>query len=160
MNRSTLSSSKKKTSISLSKACDGFLKFKVAEGLSQRTIESYEYCLNQWIDHIGDQDAANIRPSDLTNCLVWLRTDYKPKRWNQNRDPLAPKSMKNVYTPLKSFFKWLSLEFDMQNPFVKIQMPKSQQFFPDEFDRSIFFDRFVHVFSSFCLLVLPNRLLD
>jgi len=46
MNRSTLSSSKKKTSISLSKACDGFLKFKVAEGLSQRTIDSYEYYLH------------------------------------------------------------------------------------------------------------------
>ena len=55
MNRSTLSSSKKKTSISLSKACDGFLKFKVAEGLSQRTIDSYEYYLHQWIDHIGEQ---------------------------------------------------------------------------------------------------------
>jgi len=124
MNRSTLSSSKKKTSINLSKACDGFLKFKVAEGLSQRTIDSYEYYLNQWINHIGDQDASKIRSGDLTNYLAWLRTDYKPKRWNGNRDPLAPKSMKNVYTALKSFFKWLSVEFNLPNPFVNIPTPK------------------------------------
>ena len=64
MNRSTLSTSKKKVSINLSKACDGFLKFKIAEGLSHRTIESYDYYLKQWIDHIGDQDVANIRPND------------------------------------------------------------------------------------------------
>jgi len=124
MNRSTLSTSKKKVSINLSKACDGFLKFKIAEGLSHRTIDSYDYYLKQWIDHIGDQDAANIRPNDLTSYLAWLRTDYKPKRWNGNRDPLAPKSMKNVYTALKSFFKWLSIEFNMPNPCVNIPTPK------------------------------------
>jgi len=103
MNRSALSSSKKKTSINLSKACDGFLNFKVAEGLSQHTIDSYEYYLNQWNKHIENQDAANIRAGDLTNFLAWLRTEYNPKCWNGNRDPLAPKSMKNVYTALKSF---------------------------------------------------------
>ena len=124
MNRSTLSSSKKITSISLSKACDGFLKFKTAEGLSKRTIESYEYYLNQWINHIGDQKVANISSKDLTNYLAWLRTDYKPKRWNRNEEPLAPKSLKNVYTALKSFFKWLSVEFNMQDPFVNIPSPK------------------------------------
>lgn len=70
MNRSTLSSSKKKVTINLSKACDGFIKFKAAEGLSHRTIESYEYYLNQRFNHIGDQDAANIRLSDLTNYLA------------------------------------------------------------------------------------------
>ena len=35
MNRSTLS-------LSISKAIDGFLKFKIAGGLSQRTVDSYE----------------------------------------------------------------------------------------------------------------------
>ena len=53
MNRSTLSSSKKKSSISLSKACDGFLKFKVAEGLSQRTIDSYEIIYTNGLITLG-----------------------------------------------------------------------------------------------------------
>ena len=71
MNRSTLS-------LSISKAIDGFQKFKVAEGLSQRTVDSYEYYLNQWMNHIGDQDVAKIKPSDLINYLAWMRTEYKP----------------------------------------------------------------------------------
>lgn len=32
--------------------------------------------------------------------------------------------MKNIYTALKSFFKWLSVEFNVQNPFVNIPAPK------------------------------------
>ncbi len=55
MNRSTLS-------LSISKAIDGFLKFKVAEGLSKRTVDSYEYYLNQWMNHIGDQEVAKVKP--------------------------------------------------------------------------------------------------
>jgi integrase/recombinase XerD len=39
----------------ISKAIDGFLKFKTAEGLSQRTITSYEFTLNHWLKHIGDR---------------------------------------------------------------------------------------------------------
>jgi hypothetical protein len=32
----------------ISKSIDGFLKFKTAEGLSQRTIDSYEFILSHW----------------------------------------------------------------------------------------------------------------
>ena len=37
--------------LSISKSIDGFLKFKTAEGLSQRTIASYEYMLNHWLKY-------------------------------------------------------------------------------------------------------------
>ncbi|MBI9044417.1 MAG: phage integrase N-terminal SAM-like domain-containing protein [Anaerolineaceae bacterium] len=76
MNRSTLSSSNKKVSLSISKAIDGFLKFKIAEGLSQRTVDSYKYYLNQWMNHIGDQDVANINTSDLITYFAWIHTEY------------------------------------------------------------------------------------
>jgi integrase/recombinase XerD len=79
MNRSTHNSSKNKTSISISKSIDGFLKFKIAEGLSQRTIDSYEYNLNQWLNYAGDQDIAKIKTSDLVAYFAWMRTEYKPK---------------------------------------------------------------------------------
>ena len=71
MNRSTLSSSNKKFTLSISKAIDGFLKIKVAEGLSQHTVDSYEYYLNQWMNHIEkNHDVAKIKSSDLTNYLA------------------------------------------------------------------------------------------
>lgn len=127
MNRSTLSSSNKKFTLSISKAIDGFLKFKVAEGLSQRTVDSYEYYLNQWMNHIGDQDVAKIISSDLTNYLAWMRTEYKPKRWNGNEDPLSAKSLRNVYIALRAFYTWLNKEFNLPNPAKEINPPKFPQ---------------------------------
>ena len=127
MNRSTLSSSNKKFTLSISKSIDGFLKFKVAEGLSQRTVDSYEYYLNQWMNHIGDQDVAKIKSSDLTNYLAWMRTEYKPKRWNGNEDPLSAKSLRNVYIALRAFYTWLNKEFNLPNPAKEITPPKFPQ---------------------------------
>lgn len=127
MNRSTLSSSNKKFTLSISKAIDGFLKFKVAEGLSQRTVDSYEYYLNQWMNYIGDQDVAKIISSDLTNYLAWMRTEYKPKRWNGNEDPLSAKSLRNVYIALRAFYTWLNKEFNLPNPAKEITPPKFPQ---------------------------------
>lgn len=127
MNRSTLSSSNKKFTLSISKAIDGFLKFKVAEGLSQRTVDSYEYYLNQWMNHIGDQDVAKIISSDLTNYLAWMRTEYKPKRWNGNENPLSAKSLRNVYIALRAFYTWLNKEFNLPNPAKEITPPKFPQ---------------------------------
>lgn len=127
MNRSTLSSSNKKFALSISKAIDGFLKFKIAEGLSQRTVDSYEYYLNQWMNHIGDQDVAKIISSDLTNYLAWMRTEYKPKRWNGNEDPLSAKSLRNVYIALRAFYTWLNKEFNLPNPAKEITPPKFPQ---------------------------------
>jgi len=120
MNRSTLS-------LSISTAIDGFQKFKVAEGLSQRTVDSYEYYLNQWMNHIGDQEVAKIKPSDLINYFAWMRTEYKPKRWNGNEDPLSAKSLRNVYIALRAFYSWLSKEFKLPNPAKEITPPKFPQ---------------------------------
>ena len=66
MNRSTLC-------LSISTAIDGFQKFKVAEGLSQRTVDSYEYYLNQWMNHIGDQDVAKIKPTTAQRRMLTIR---------------------------------------------------------------------------------------
>lgn len=103
MNRSTQGSSRKKVSILLSKATDGFLKFKLAEGLSNRTIPSYEYYLNQWIAHVGNIDAAKVTASDISHHLAWLRTEYKPRRWNGKTEPLSPKTIRNAYIALSVF---------------------------------------------------------
>ena len=59
----------------ISKSIDGFLKFKTAEGLSLRTITSYEFTLNHWLRHIGDRSVSDIQASDLTGYMAWLRTE-------------------------------------------------------------------------------------
>src|SRR5690606_7544624 len=60
MNRSSPGTSKSKVALSLAKAIDGFLKFKTAEGLSQRTITSYEFTLGHWLKYIGDREVSEI----------------------------------------------------------------------------------------------------
>jgi len=127
MNRSSPGSSKRDASLSISKSIDGFLKFKTAEGLSQRTIDSYEYTLNHWLKYIGDRSVSEIQASDLTDYMAWLRTEYQPVRFNGSREPLSAKSIRNVWVTFRSFFGWLHMEFKFANPAAEIKAPKFQQ---------------------------------
>lgn len=111
----------------ISKSIDGFLKFKIAEGLSQRTVDSYEYHLTQWMKYIEDKDVAKVTSTDITNYLAYLRTEYKPSRFNGGTEPLSPKSIRNVYITLRALFAWLSKEFKVANPVKDITPPKFQK---------------------------------
>jgi len=64
-------------SLFLSKAIQGFINYKIAEGLSQRTIDSYERLLNNW-----------------------MRNDYVPRRYSGKTHPLSPKTLRNVWVTL------------------------------------------------------------
>jgi integrase/recombinase XerD len=52
-------------SLLLSKAIVGFINYKTAEGLSQRTIESYDCLLKKWLEYIGDRELANITAQEI-----------------------------------------------------------------------------------------------
>ncbi len=110
--------------LSISKSIDGFLKFKTAEGLSRRTVASYEYTLNRWLDNIGDRSVSEVRAADLTAYMAWLRTECKPVRFNGNHEPLSAKSIRNVWVTFRSFFGWLHVEFQYPNPAIEIPAPK------------------------------------
>ena len=127
MNRSTPGSAVNANPLSISKSIDGFLKFKTAEGLSQRTISSYEFILQHWLEQIGDRKVADVQPADLTGYLAWLRTEYKPVRFNGSTEPLSAKSIRNVWVAFRSFFGWLHVEFKFLNPAIEVTAPKFQK---------------------------------
>ncbi len=102
MNRSAPGLAFSANPLSISKAIDGFLKFKTAEGLSQRTISSYEFILSHWLETIGDRNVSDVQSSDLTGYLAWLRTEYKPVRFNGSSAPLSAKSIRNVWVTFRS----------------------------------------------------------
>ena len=79
--------------LSLSKALVGFLHSKAAEGLSPRTLTNYEFRLKQWIDFAGDPGVESATPQDIRKYLVWLRTDYRPRRYSGDQSPLSPKTI-------------------------------------------------------------------
>jgi integrase/recombinase XerD len=110
--------------LSVSKALVGFLNTKVAEGLSPRTLQNYEHRLNQWIDYVGNVDVGKVTPQMIRRYLVWLRTEYQPRRFNGEDQPLSPKTIRNVYVTLSSFFTWAATEFDIERPMEGVSAPK------------------------------------
>ncbi|MFV2045013.1 MAG: phage integrase N-terminal SAM-like domain-containing protein [Anaerolineales bacterium] len=120
MNRSS-------SGLSLSNALVGFLNAKAAEGLSPRTLANYEFRLKQWIDFAGDPGVESVTPQDIRQYLVWLRMDYRPRRYNGDRGPLTPKAVRNAYITLSSIFTWAVQEFDLPNPMRRVPAPKFQQ---------------------------------
>ena len=59
-----------------SQCIDGFVKYKTAEGLSQRTVDSYELVLKKWLEKMGDKPIGKVTPVDVRNHLAYLGTDY------------------------------------------------------------------------------------
>ncbi|HLF24951.1 MAG TPA: hypothetical protein VJG32_01340 [Anaerolineae bacterium] len=62
MNRST-------SGLLLSKAVNGFLQFKAAEGLSPATLTSYETHLKLWLEHLGDVPLGKITAREVQEHL-------------------------------------------------------------------------------------------
>jgi integrase/recombinase XerD len=111
----------------LSKAVIGFVNHKLAEGLTERSVNSYERLLNKWIEYQGDKDIVQITSDEIRKYLAWLRTDYVPRRYNGKTHPLSPKTLRNIWVTLASFFKWASLDLDLQNPMQNIPPPRFQK---------------------------------
>lgn len=111
----------------LSKAIDGFVQFKTAEALSPNTLTAYTHILNQWLTHVGDMDVHRLDAESVRGYLAWLRTDYKPKRFNGSDQPLSPKSLRNVWITLSAFFKWGGQELGLDNPMRNVPAPRFQE---------------------------------
>ncbi len=74
----------------------------------------------------GDPALESVTPRDIREYLVWLRNEYRPRRYNGDRSPLSPKTIRNAYITLSSFFTWAVQEFDLQNPMQRVPAPKFQ----------------------------------
>ena len=114
-------------SMSLSKAVVGFVNHKLAEGLTDRSVNSYERLLNKWIKYEGDKDVGEISSQNIRKYLAWLRTDYEPIRFNGKTHSLSPKTIRNIWVTLASFLKWASIEFGIDNPMEVIPAPRYQK---------------------------------
>jgi len=113
--------------MSLNNAIVGFVNHKLAEGLTDRSVSSYERLLTKWVIHTGDIDIYQVASRDIRSYLAWLRTDYQPRRFNGQTHPLSPKTIRNIWVTLASFFKWATMEFSIPNPMDGIPAPRFQQ---------------------------------
>jgi len=111
-------------SLLLSKAIGGFVSYKTAEGLSENTIASYQMHLKQWMEFQGDKDIGKITSGEITKYLAWLHTDYVPKRLSGNKQPLSPKTLRNIWVTLSSLFTWASKELRLESPMKDVPSPR------------------------------------
>jgi len=111
-----------------SKALQGFINYKSAEGLSPRTIDSYERNIKLWLTYQEDIDLSEITSRDLRDYLNYLRTEYTPRRLSGKNDkPLSPKTIHNHWISLCAFFSWVCMEFEIPNPMKKVPAPKFKE---------------------------------
>ena len=109
----------------LSAAREGFLLSKLADGMSQNTADMYRWALDLLIKKIGDVDVRSITSTDLKVFWIWLRVDYEPNRTNGDKRPLSGRSLENVWTAHRSFFKWALLDGVIdRRPDEKIERPR------------------------------------
>jgi integrase/recombinase XerD len=93
-------------SLVLTKAITGFINYKTAEGLTFRSVDSYRRALEQWAEHIGEIDTGCITHQSISDYLLYLRTEYVPRRFSGDTRALSGKTLRNVYVTLASFFAW------------------------------------------------------
>ena len=130
MNRSTSNSTSYRSpsnSLPLRAAITGFLNYKTAAGLSQRSVDSYKRILEQWAEYAGNKKVAQFTDRDINAYLVYMRTEYVPRRFGGDTRALSPKSLRNIWISLCAFFTWVNDEFRMENPMKSVPAPKFQK---------------------------------
>jgi integrase/recombinase XerD len=129
MNRSPSSS------LPLKKAISGFLNYKTAEGLTDRSVDSYERILKQWAEYVGDKKIDQLSDQNLNSYLVYMRTEYIPQRFGGDTRPLSPKTLRNIWITMCSFFAWAKAEFRIENPMKSVPAPRFQKTEVEPFTR-------------------------
>ncbi len=128
MNRSS-------SGLNLVKCIDGFNKYKTAEGLSYRSVDSYNRALQKWVEYQGDVPISQISADDIRSYLAWLRTEYTPVRLNGKTHPLSPKTLRNIHITFQAFFGWVCQEFKLPNPMQDIPAPRYKKAPVESFTR-------------------------
>lgn len=104
----------------LSKAVEGFLLSKAASGRSSNTIRNYRKELTRFIEIIEDKDIGSVTNEDIQRYLNFLKNDFRITY--QATTPIKPrkmtnKSLRNAWGTLSVFWRWVSIEFGISNPF-------------------------------------------
>ncbi len=111
----------------VTRAVEGFLLAKAAEGLSPNTLRDYEVHLRRFAERANGTTLEGVSSSDVNEFFRWLRLEFRiTKRGNQPIEPrpLSPKTVRNAWAACGSFWKWATAEFDFPSPF-RVPAPKA-----------------------------------
>jgi site-specific recombinase XerD len=100
----------KKSTITLSQACDGLVRYKSAVGLSPNTLHNYRYSFTKLLAYFTDDPLfAAITKQQLVGFFAYLRDDFVSEPNGvapRGKIKLAPKSILNIHTDLSALWTW------------------------------------------------------
>ena len=111
----------------LSRAVDGFLIARTADGYSHHTLESYARRLGQMVEYLGDPLLEAVTSEDVRRFFAWLREGYTPRRSNGDSSPLSPHTLSNAWCAIRSFCRWASAELGIERPDANLKQPRFQR---------------------------------
>lgn len=64
-----------------------------------------------------------------------MRTEYVPSRWSRDTRDLSPKTLRNIWITMCSFFRWANSEFHIESPMKNVPAPRFQKVESEPFTR-------------------------
>jgi integrase/recombinase XerD len=95
-----------------------------ADGNSPRTTNLYRMTLPKLVEFLGDPEVEQIKFDDLQRYMMYLRTEYVPKRLNGDTSPLSGSSLDNYWKGIRGFFRWCNQALEIPRPDLKLKQPK------------------------------------
>ena len=102
---------------------DGFVLFKTAEGVSQKTLQNYTRYLNQFATWAGDADSDQLSASMVADFIVFMRDEYVPRRIGGDTTNLSSQSIRNIWVAMKSFSAWAQRTLDVPDVMAGGRVP-------------------------------------
>jgi integrase/recombinase XerD len=94
--------------VNLQRAIETFDLYMSGSNYSDTTRDLYAWALGLLVRFLEDPPLLDVGPEDLDRFWGWVRHDYKPHRTNGKTEPLAGRSLENIWTAERSFFGWLT----------------------------------------------------
>jgi integrase/recombinase XerD len=109
--------------LTLKQACQGFIHYKIAVGLSPHTIADYKITFERLFLFIKEYTLfEDIKRKNIIEFFALLEEDYilnpdgiAPRK----KKPLAPKTIRNIYTNLSALCSWAAEEGFVKKSVVK-----------------------------------------
>jgi site-specific recombinase XerD len=105
----------------LSAAIDGYLLAKGAKGLSSNTIRNYKTDLERFAKWLNDPPIDTVTSQQIEGFFQYLNDKFLITHHGLHKieepKPLSAKTIQNAWGALNNFWKWATVEFQIDNPF-------------------------------------------
>jgi integrase/recombinase XerD len=108
----------------LSVAIEGF-RLHIASGdYSAGTVSLYRDCLTNLSEFLNDPELKKVTLQDLQAFMIYMRSDYQPKRFGGSTRPVSASHIDNHWKAIRTFFKYAESELGVKKqPSVRLARP-------------------------------------